>query len=434
MNTNLFTVRSHPRPRLPGYAAVTALALTFGFASAIPATYGAGGGGVQAVRVASGFFNPLYICAPPGDTTRVFVAEQQGKIKIVNLPSGTVNETPFLDISDRVAQNQGGGILGMTFDPNYANNGRFYVSYTTKDGGFWDMGQSHIARFTVTSDPSVADPNSEKTILVVDQPQTDHNFDWIGFSNRPGDQGNLYICSGDGGGLEDNAFGHLPGGNALSTETLLGKILRIHIEDDGSYTIPPDNPYFGADTAKQEIWARGLRNPWRASFDSRTGNMFFGDVGETLREEVNVNPRSNPGGGENYGWRLREGLIQNPRYDNFPPPPDATDPVLDYTHESTGICVIGGYVYRGRTIRALKGLYVFGDCFGPKNGTFTGRIFTMAYRKGVASNFTDITDRLFPTKVGGYTLGALTSFGVDALDEIYFTDLNGNLFKLASGN
>jgi len=387
---------------------------------------------IEAVRIATGFEVPLYVCAPPGDNTRLFVAEQHGKIKIINVPSNTVNPTPFLDISSEVGQGQGPGILGMTFDPNYATNGHFYVSWTSGGDGQWGMGISYVARYTVSADPNVADPATEVRIISADQPQTDHNWDWIGFSPRRGDEGNLYICSGDGGGLNDNAFNHLkPDGNAQSTETLLGKILRIHIEDDGSYTIPPDNPFFGAPPpTKQEIWAFGLRNPFRASFDRRTADMFIGDVGETEREEVDVQSASNPGGGENYGWRYREGLIQNPFFANHPPPPDAIDPVLDYAHDTTGICVIGGYIYRGRAVRDLRGLYVFGDCFGPDTGDFTGRIFTLRYQGGVVSDFTDITSQLFPARIGGYTLSGVTSFGEDPKGELYITTLGGDVFKI----
>jgi len=378
---------------------------------------------IEAVRVATGFNVPLYVCAPPGDTGRIFVAEQHGLIKIINLPSGTVNATPFLDITALVDPDaQGSGILGMTFDPNYAVNGHFYVSYTTPMGdGIFHEGVSHIGRFTVSADPDVADPTSEVTVIMADQPQPDHDFDWIGFSNRIGDEGNLYICSGDGGGSQDNEPGHIePGGNAQSTETLLGKVLRIHIEDDGSYIIPPDNPFFGAPPpVKQEIFAYGLRNPFRASFDSATGNFFLGDVGEHVREEVDVNLISNPGGGENYGWRVREGLIQNPFYRNDPPPPNAVDPIIDYDHDTTGRCAIGGYVYHGSAVPDLDGLYVFGDCFGPNGGDALGRIFTLRYEGGVASDFTDVTSELFPTKVGGFPLLVATSLGQDANGELY---------------
>jgi glucose/arabinose dehydrogenase len=390
--------------------------------------------GIQAVRVASGFTLPLWIGSPPRDTTRLFVAEQHGMIKIIDRSTGTVLPTPFLDITNEVGQGQGTGILGMTFDPNYATNGYFYVSYTTNGGGVFHFGVSHIARFTVTSDPNVADRSSEVTVITVDQTQHDHNLDWIGFSNRPGDTNNLYICSGDGGHIEDKGPGHQPEGNAQSLVTNLGKILRIHIEADGSYTIPADNPFVGSDTAKQEIWAYGVRNPFRASFDRKSGDMFIGDVGEALREEVDVNSHTNPGGGQNFGWRVREGLIQNPAYSEDPPPPNAVDPIMDYEHATTGICVIGGYVYRGRTVQDLQGLYVFGDCFGPADGDFTGRIFTMKYQRGVASAFTDITSQLFPTQVGGYTLNGLTSFGEDPRGEIFLTDLAGDVFQITKAN
>jgi glucose/arabinose dehydrogenase len=377
---------------------------------------------IDATRIATGFSYPLYACAPPGDTTRLFIAEQHGKVKIIKLPSGTVNPTPYLDITSEVGQGQGNGILGMTFDPNYATNGHFYVSYLTADGGAFDQGVSHIARFTVSStNPDVADPGTEVTVITVDQPGSDHDFDWIGFSPRAGDEGNLYICSGDGGGAFcDNGQGHAHGGNGQSTATLLGKILRIHIEDNGTYTIPANNPFAGQPPpVKQEIFAYGLRNPFRASFDPQTGDMFFGDVGENTNEEVDVQSHNNPGGGENYGWRFKEGLIQSP-CSRPTPPPGLTDPILDYSHDTTGVCVIGGYLYRGRTVRALKNLYVFGDCFGPDE--FVGRVWTLKYQRGVASNFTDITSQLFPTHDGGFTLNALTSLGQDANGEIYLVD------------
>jgi glucose/arabinose dehydrogenase len=410
----------------PGAGLLTVLALSV--------TMSASHAGIQAERVATGFVVPLYVCAPPGDTSRIFVAEQHGTIKIINLPSGTVNATPFLDITFEVGQGQGPGILGMTFDPDYATNGHFYVSWTSADDGIFGSGISYVARYTVSADPNVADPATEVRIISADQPDTDHDWDWIGFSNRPGDEGNLYICSGDGGGLNDNAPNHLdPDGNAQSLETLLGKILRIHIEADGTYTIPPDNPFFGAaPPTRQEIWTFGLRNPFRASFHPDTGDMFIADVGETQREEIDVQLASNPSGGENYGWRYREGLIQNPFFENHPPPPDAIDPILDYAHGDIGICVIGGYFYHGTTVSDLAGLYVFGDCFGLKTGDFTGKIFTLRYENGVVSDFTEITSQLFPTSVGGYNLSGVTSFGEDANNELYITTLGGDVFKITA--
>src|SRR5262245_1724119 len=202
--------------------------------AAIPSTSRAD---MEAVRIATGFTVPLYVCAPPGDTSRLFVAEQHGTIRIINLPSGTVNDTPFLDITFEVGQGQGPGIMGMAFDPNYATNGHFYVSWTSLGDGAFGNGIAYVARYTVSaSDPNFADPATEVRIISVDKPQTDHNWDWIGFSPRPGDEGNLYICAGDGGGVNDNAIGdYKRDGNAQSTTILLGKIIRIHIEDDGTY-------------------------------------------------------------------------------------------------------------------------------------------------------------------------------------------------------
>jgi glucose/arabinose dehydrogenase len=271
------------------------------------------------------------------------------------------------------------------------------------------------------------------TVLTFDQPEPNHNGGWIGFSPRPGDEGNLYIATGDGGKSNDRGPGHSePSGNAQSTHTLLGKMLRIHIEDSppGTYTIPPDNPFAGSETDKQEIWAIGLRNPFRDSFDRLTGTMFMGDVGQVSREEVDVQKPSNPGGGENYGWRFREGFIQNPHYPNNTQQPDAIDPIIDYPH-STGQCVIGGYVYRGNQIPALRGLYVFADYLGPETGDSTGRIWTLRYNGQTASNFQDITAQLFPTRIGNFPLNNPSSFGEDADGELYITDItNGNIYKI----
>ena len=387
--------------------------------------------GLDAVRVAGGFTQPLYVTAPPGDTSRLFVAQQTGQILIINLPSGTVNPTPFLDISSEIVLDSEEGLLGVAFDPNYATNGRFYVNYTAPGGAF-SAGVTHIAQFKVSRNPDVAKAGSERTLLTYDQPQTNHNGGWIGFSPRPGDEGNLYIASGDGGNANDQGPGHIePGGNAQNTTTLLGKMLRIHIEaQPGTYTIPPDNPFFGSATDKQEIWAFGLRNPFRDSFDRVTGTMFIGDVGQDSREEVDVQKPSNPGGGENYGWRVREGFIQNPAFPNDPPPPDAIDPILDYPH-TTGQTVIGGYVYRGNAITGLRGKYVFADYLGPETGDFTGRIFTLRYNGQTVSDFQDITAELFPTSVGNFPLNNPSSLGEDASGELYICDIgNGNIYKI----
>ena len=386
---------------------------------------------LDAQRVAGGFSAPLFVTAPPGDTTRLFVVEQSGKIKIIKLPSRTVNATPYLDVSSEIVFGGEQGLLGMAFDPNYATNGRFYINYTAPGGSF-GAGVTHIAQFTVSADPDIADPASERALLTFDQPQTNHNGGWCGFSPRAGDEGNLYIATGDGGAANDAGPGHIePGGNALNTTTLLGKMLRIHIENaPGTYSIPPDNPFFGSPTDKQEIFCFGLRNPYRNSFDRLTGTMYVGDVGQDSREEIDVQPVSNPGGGEDYGWRVREGFIQNPAYPNDPPPPNAIDPIFDYTH-ATGQTIIGGYIYRGRAIQSLRGLYVFGDYLGPEGGNSTGRIWLFRYDGSTVSGFRDITSQLFPTAVGNFPLNNPSSFGEDANGELYITDIgNGNVYKI----
>ena len=389
---------------------------------------------LDAARVAGGFTAPVFVTAPPGDTSRIFVVQQSGQIKIINLPSRTVNATPFLDISDEVNFSGEEGLLGLAFDPNYASNRRFYINYSAPGGSF-GAGVSHTAEFLVSADPDIADPTSEATLFTYDKPQNNHNGGWVGFSPRAGDQGNLYISTGDGGSANDAGLGHIePGGNAQNTTTLMGKMLRIHIEDTyGTYSIPPDNPFFGSNTDKEEIFCWGLRNPWRNSFDRVTGTMIIGDVGQSSREEIDVQKPSNPGGGENYGWRVREGFIQNPAYPDDPPPPDALDPIFDYPH-TTGQVIIGGYVYRGSRIPSLGGIYVFADYLGPDGGDGTGRIWVFRYNGRKVSGFRDITSQLFPTRVGNFPLNNPSSLGEDASGELYICDItNGNIYKIIPG-
>ena len=335
------------------------------------------------------------------------------------------------------------GLLGLAFDPNYATNGKFYVNYTAPGGAF-NAGITKIVQYQVSSNPDIADttPTNIKTLLSFDQPQTNHNGGWIGFSPRVGDDHNLYIATGDGGAGNDQGTGHIePGGNAQNKTTLLGKMLRIHVDPTtGTYTIPANNPYASPTPApspapKREIWALGLRNPFRDSFDRLTGRMLIGDVGQDTREEIDVQQTSNPGGGENYGWRDREGFIQNPAYPTpaptLTPSPARVNPIFDYPH-TTGQTVIGGYIYRGQQIPALQGVYVFGDYLGPSGGS--ARVFTLNYDGTTASNFQDITSQLFPIPVtgGNVSLVNLSSFGEDAAGELYLTDIgNGNVYKIS---
>jgi len=394
---------------------------------------------LTAIRVASGLTAPLFVTAPPGDFNRLFIVQQGGQIRILNLNTGVMNATPFLTASNLQTGGEQ-GLLGLAFDPSYATNGKFYVKCTAP-GGVFNAGISQIRQYQVSANPDIADttPANIKTMLAYDQPETNHNGGWIGFSSRPGDDHNLYIATGDGGAAndQDGGVGHIePGGNAQNATTLLGKMLRIQVDPaTGTYTIPSNNPFFGSGTLRQEIWLLGLRNPFRDSFDRATGRMFIGDVGQDTREEVDVQQPSNPGGGENYGWRDREGFIQNPAFATATPTPTPNpprvDPILDYPH-STGRTVIGGYVYRGARFPGSNGVYVFGDYLGPSGGS--ARIFTVNYDGTTASNFQDITSQLFPipTTSGTISLANLSSFGEDAAGEIYLTDIgNGNVYKLS---
>jgi glucose/arabinose dehydrogenase len=388
---------------------------------------------LDAVRVAGGFNLPLFITAPPGDTGRLFVVQQSGEIRIIDLATHTIKPVPFLDLSAVVALFGEEGLLGLAFDRNYATNGRFYVNYVSP-GGTFNQGVTHIAQFLVSANPDIADASSERTLLTYDQPETNHNGGWLGFSPRAGDEDNLYIASGDGGAANDAGTGHIePGGNAQNLTTLLGKMLRIHISPRrGRYTIPADNPFVGMPGVRQEIWAYGLRNPFRDSFDRSLGTFFIGDVGQSEREEIDAEAATQVGG-QNYGWRVREGSIQNPAYPNDPVPPNAVDPAYDYSH-AVGQTMIGGYVYRGTKINKLIGTYVFADYLGPDTGDFTGKIFTLNFNGTMASNFQDITADLFPTRVGGYALLNPASLGEDANGELYIADIaGGNIFQIVRG-
>ncbi len=358
--------------------------------------------------------------------------QQNGQIRILNLATGTLNSTPFLTLNGLATTGEQ-GLLGMAFDPNYATNGKFYLNFTVPGGAFGN-GVTHVSQFTVTANRDIADPASERILLTFDHPQANHNGGWIGFSPRAGDANNLYIATGDGGNANDQGEGHIePEGNAQNLTTLLGKMLRIHINSAaGTATIPPDNPFVTVSGARGEIWALGLRNPFRNSFDRQTGEMFIGDVGQDTREEIDVQRATNPTGGENYGWRVREGSVQNPAFPGTPTPPGAIDPIFDYPH-SVGQTVIGGYVYRGLQISHLRGVYVFADYLGPESGSNRGQIFSLNYDGTTASNFQNITSQLFPTRIGGFMLNNPSSLGEDANGELYITDIgNGSVFKIVS--
>lgn len=390
--------------------------------------------GIRAARVAANLDQPLFVTAPSADFQHLYIVTRTGLVQELNLATGLINPTPLIDVSSEVTTEGERGLLGMAFDPNYASNGTFYLNYVAP-GGAYSAGVTHISRFSRTGKKKRAHL-TETVLLSYDQLHGDHNGGWIGFSPRSGDAGNLYIASGDGGCCNDQAGGHIePGGNSQSTNSLLGKILRIHVPVPNKkgrkaslYKIPAGNPFALTSGGRSEVWAWGLRNPFRASFDRLTGDLYIGDVGQDAREEVDLQPASKPDGGENYGWRPREGIIATPTGNPVvggPEPAGAVDPLLDYPH-STGRTVIGGYVYRGKQIPALYGRYLFGDFV-------SGKIFILDRdaETGVVS-FHDITAQLFPTS-DGVALSHPASFGEDANGELYVADIGtGNVFKIVA--
>jgi len=296
---------------------------------------------------ATGLSSPVDI-AHCGDE-RLFVVEQAGRIRIVD-PNGVVRPTPFLDIIARV--NDGGGeqgLLGLAFDPDYANNGRFYVNYTAGSGN----GSTRISRFVVTDNPDVGDPDSEEILYTVTQPASNHNGGDLDF----GPDGYLYVALGDGGSGND------PWNNGQDlVASALGDMIRIDVSGESGYTVPATNPWVnvGNDTLP-EIWASGLRNPFRFGFDALTGDLWIGDVGQGQREEVNFWPAGDDSG-PNFGWRCREGAIATPGIGGSCPPASAfVEPVTDHTHGDGWCSVIGGRVYRGSEFPRLSGRYIYTD-------------------------------------------------------------------------
>jgi glucose/arabinose dehydrogenase len=374
---------------------------------------------VDTIRVAQGLAQPLYAGSPPGDHERLFILEQwTARIRI--LKNGVLLTTPFLDINPLViGSGNERGLLGMAFHPNYAQNGRFFVHYSDNSG------TSVIARYTRSAtNHDLADPGSGVIILSQAQPFTNHNGGGLAF----GPDGYLYIAFGDGGSAGD------PNNNAQNLNTWLGKMLRIDVDNPApplNYSSPPSNPFYGPTPGLDEIWAYGLRNPFRFSFDRVTGEMYIGDVGQNAREEISYQPALDPANpslvaGRNYGWRCKEGTAA---YNSTGcPTTGLIDPIYDYAQgSSTGWCVTGGYVYRGCAIPALYGHYVFADYQG-------NRIWSFRYANGSIQNFVDRTADLAPG--GGLSISLITSFGEDAAGEIYIvkrgstSTATGEIYKI----
>jgi glucose/arabinose dehydrogenase len=296
--------------------------------------------GNNLIPFANGVNRP--VCITNAGDSRLFVVDQAGSVIIID-SAGNINPQPYLDIQDRVIYGGEQGLLGLAFHPQYASNGFFYVNYT----GNGDS--THISRFTVSSgNPDVAEAGSEFRLMTIYQPYTNHNGGDIHF----GPDGYLYIGMGDGGAAGD------PGNRSQNLMEYLGKMLRIDVNQGSPYSIPPTNPFFNSLSALGEIWALGLRNPWRFSFDRLTGDMWIGDVGQGVFEEIDYQPASSSGG-ENYGWRCYEG---NQEYNTTgcAAPSAFTFPVHTYPHGSE-CSVTGGYVYRGNSSSPFYGHYFFAD-------------------------------------------------------------------------
>lgn len=339
------------------------------------------------VQVVDAITAPTDIQNAGDGTGRLFILEQPGLIRI--LQNGQILETPFLDISNRVGSaGSEQGLLGLAFHPSFSQNGYFFVNYTDQNGN------THISRFSANGDNT--DPSTEKNLLIIQQPFPNHNGGALAF----GPDGYLTIGLGDGGSAGD------PYGNAQSRNTLLGKLLRLDVDQGEPYAIPNDNPYASSAELYKEIWATGLRNPWRFSFDRLTGDLWIGDVGQNLWEEIDFIPAGTPGG-INFGWNKMES-IHPFRGSNQP---EYTAPVAEYPHGSE-CSVSGGYVYRGAALPAWQGVYLYGDyCSGaiwglpsPPQGALPVLLFQSGFK--------------------------ISTFGIDETGELYIADYNGAIYRL----
>ncbi len=439
----------------------------------------AGGTPLTTVRIATGLQRPIGLTAPVGDTERVFVIEKRGRIRVIE--NGVLLATPFMDIDALVgggtSNNDERGLLGLAFHPNYFENGFFFVNFT--DNSF----DTTIARYTVEGDPATsneADLGSRRILMVIDQPEGNHNGGWLGFG--PND-GYLYIGMGDGGGAGDQ---HPFPGNGQNLNNCLGAMLRIDVDNcsadldfDGTvgasdlamllgswgpnpghpadfngdnavnaadlaqllgtwgpcgspYAIPSDNPFAdGPGGACDEIWAYGLRNPWRNSFDPANGDLYIADVGQSAREEVDYQSGKSKGG-ENYGWRCMEGTLCTGLRGCTCNALSLTLPIHQYTHGGAPFrcSITGGEVYRGCAIPDLQGVYFFADFCSEQ-------IWSFRVVGGGTTEFQERTSELDPP--GSQSIDEITSFGRDGLGEIYICDqgslsANGEIFKIVAAD
>lgn len=354
-------------------------------------------------KVAEGFNRPVWAGAPKASKSHMWVIEQHGVVSLVDLESG--EKETLLDIHEKVTrQGNEEGMLGLAFAPDFAKSGRFYINYVDKDH------HTCIARFTVKG--GKVDASAEEIVLRYKQDFQNHNGGWIDF----GPDGMLYIGNGDGGSGND------PNKRAQDLNSLLGKILRIDVSGAKGYEVPKDNPFVGKKDAKPEIWAYGVRNPWRCSFDSKTGDLWIGDVGQNNWEEISYTTHRD-GFGANFGWRLREGDIATPANGvGGDKPKDNVDPVYVYKHgggSTEGFSVTGGYLYRG-PIKELQGRYVFADYQNP-------RIWSFVLKNGKAADLQDHTDDLQPK---GGKIKQIPSFATDPNGDLYIVDHSGPIYQV----
>jgi glucose/arabinose dehydrogenase len=337
------------------------------------------------------FTNPVGIYDANDETNRLFVVEQIGDIQVFENDPSASTYSSFLDFSSEVTAGGEQGLLGLAFHPNYATNGYFYIYYIDEINE-----DSVLSRFSVNAtDMNKTDEFSEVELLRIPQPYANHNGGQIAF----GPDGYLYIALGDGGNAYD------PHGNAQNRSTLLGSILRIDVDSGSPYSIPEDNPFYGnTDGYKEEIFAFGLRNPWRFSFDVDSGDLWVGDVGQNQIEEIDIVKN-----GMNYGWNTREGTHEINPGTNVT---TLVDPIWEYDH-SLGISITGGFVYRGTELSELEGKYIYGD-YG------SGRVWALEFSGDTAINNNLLVD----------TPLNIPSFGVDANNELYICAFDGYIYKL----
>lgn len=342
--------------------------------------------------VSTGLEHPTFLTQPQDETSQLFVVEQPGRIRI--LEGGIVQQTPFLNISDRVLSGGERGLLGLAFHPEYKNNGRLFVNYTRAGDGATVIAEyrrsANHAKFLST----------ERILLLVEQPFSNHNGGMLAF----GPDGFLYVGMGDGGSGGD------PGNRAQNFYTLLGKMLRLNVDGPQPYGVPKDNPFVST-KGRGEIFAVGLRNPWRFSFDMHTGMLWAGDVGQGEWEEIDIVQL-----GRNYGWRSMEGSHC------FHPKKGCVQqgvelPIAEYRHHAGRCSVTGGYVYRGKKVPGLTGRYIFGDFC-------TGEIFALPHDAEKNENELSDISILLKTDLN------IASFGQDRQGEVYVLDLAGGIYTI----